>query len=135
MNFGTGIRFFLDENLPRRLARFLKELDYEIESVVKGSEDPAIIDSISVHGHRGVWLTQDLAARRDFRLKIMRANISVAWFRSGSDSKRKTAFMVTSFIYQYQSLLLNAAKPLYFDVREREFGGIPRLRVQTSASI
>lgn len=117
----VDLRFFLDENLPRSLTRFRVALKVPIDSVQYGIGDEEIARRIGVHGHRGVWITQDLAARDNHRDAIVDSGISVAWLHSGNGPALKSALLAVAFVYRFSSRVDESSVPLYFDVREVGF--------------
>lgn len=114
-------RFFLDENLPRSLTRFLRTMKVPIDSVQRGIDDEVIVRRIGEHRHRGVWITQDIKARVLHRSAILDSGISVAWLHSGSGPPLKAALLAVAFVYRFGSQIETSNLPLYFDVREVSF--------------
>lgn len=135
MTSSEGVRFFVDENLPRRLTGFLSKLKVPIESVARGIGDKEIISIVGEYGSRGVWITQDLAARDDHRVEILESGISVAWLHSGSDPPLKSAFLTLSFVYRFWSLIESSGVPLYFNVREVSAARGPSAVVSTRTKL
>ena len=114
----SDLRFYLDENLSRRLTRLLRGMKVPIDSVQRGIDDEEIVRRIGAHRHRGVWITQDLAAKDDHRGAILDSGISVAWLHSGSGPPLKPTFLAVAFIYRFSTRVEESCVPLYFDVRE-----------------
>ena len=133
MKAGDEARFYLDENLPRKLTSFLHGLEVPIESVERGIGDEEIVRRVARHGHRGVWITQDLAARDDHRNAILDSGISVAWLHSGNGPPLKSAFLALTFVYRFRARIEASAVPLYFDVKEVSYprGPSAMISVQT----
>lgn len=118
MKSSDEVRFFLDENLPRKLTSFLEALEVPIGPLERGIGDDEVVRRVGVFGHRGVWVTQDLAARDDHRTAILESGISVAWLHSGSGPPLKAAFLALSFLYRFWTRIEESKVPLYFDVKE-----------------
>ena len=112
------LRFFLDENLPRSLTSFLRAMKVQIDSVQRGIGDGEIVRRAGRHGHRGVWITQDLSARKTHRSAILDSGVSVAWLHSGSGPALKSALLAVAFVYRFSPQVEASGVPLYFDVRE-----------------
>lgn len=111
-------RFYLDENLSRRLTSLLRGMKVPIDSVQRGIDDEEIVRRIGAHRHRGVWITQDLAAKNDHRSAILESGISIAWLHSGSGPPLKPVLLAVAFVYRFSPQVEASDVPLYFDVRE-----------------
>lgn len=129
----AGVRFYVDENLPPRLTDFLSWLKVPIESVEKGMLDDDIFPLVGRHGPRGVWITQDLAAKKDHRDAILESGISVAWLHSGSDPPLTAAFLTLSFVYRFTAQIEATDEPLYFNVRVVSSPSGPNAEVSPTA--
>ena len=112
------LRFYLDENLPGRLTGLLRGLKVPIDSVQHGIGDEEILRRVGQHGHLGVWITQDLAAKNDHRSAILESGISIAWLHSGSGPPLKPVLLAVAFVYRFSPQVEASDVPLYFDVRE-----------------
>lgn len=119
------VRCLLDEDLNWRIADGLRHLGVKIKPVQKGTKDTEIIKNLSKFRQRGVWITADQRARREYSVQIMNAGISVAWIDVHNASSLKQGFLVYSFVYAYLGLIQASDVPLYFNVREGAFRGIP----------
>ena len=117
--------YYLDEGLSEHLVGGLKRFDFRCKRLEEGMHDVAIIEQIGEHGHLGVWLTRDLATKRDHRNHILDSGISVAWIHDQNGSPAKHCFLVYNFVYRYGKTIAKSDSPLYFDVQERLTKGIP----------
>lgn len=127
--------YYLDEGLPDYVAGWMQRVGLEFESVQPSTPDPALIRAMGAIGHRCVWVTQDLRSRREHRSLILNEGISVAWIKCGNATKLKKAFLVISFAYRFKRRLEKSEAPLYFEVREVRYGGIPSAVVSVQTEL
>ena len=126
MNLAVEPFYYLDEGLSRHLVGGLARFGFQYTRLQEGTPDEAAIKQIGeTHGHLGVWLSRDLATKRDHRNRISNAGISVVWIRDENGSPAKHCFLVYNFMYRYRETIAHTDVPLYFQVRERITSGIP----------
>lgn len=122
--------YYLDEGLPYYVADWMKRVGLSFVAVRPSTPDPDIIREIGAFEHRGVWVTQDLGARRHHRSLIVNEGISVAWIDCGNATKLTKAYLVVSFAYMSRQQLGDACGPVYFSVSEGSGGEFPRASVK-----
>ena len=127
--------FLLDEDLNWRIAEGLKRLRVKIEPVTPGTKDADVIRSLSKFGHRGVWITADQRARRQFPDMIINHGITVAWINAQNATSLKQGFLVYSFIYAHMRRIQTSDVPLYFHVQEGSYRGNPATLVDVKMDL
>ena len=126
MNLAVEPFYYLDEGLSKHLVGGLARFGFQCTRLPEGTPDEAAIEQIGeAHGRLGVWLSRDLATKRDHRNRIFDAGISVAWIRDENGSPAKHCFLVYNFLYRYRETITRSDVPLYFQVRERMTRGVP----------
>ena len=115
------MQFFLDENLPPRVARALALVGFPIthpdEHGKRGEKDPALITWLAQNHF--VWITKDYAARKLHAKELKREGVSVVWVR-GLEGSRNTVnmqqvhLMLTVKLPRIAEIIQNASGPMYF---------------------
>lgn len=126
MNLSLDPHYYLDEGLSPALAVGLQRFKFRCTRLPDGTADEVSIRRIGdEHGRFGVWVSRDLGSVEQHRRDILDAGISVALIRDENGSGAKHCFLVYTFAYQYRETISRSDVPLYFEVTEQMFDGIP----------
>ena len=130
MKGSNTARVLVDEDLTPRPVRLLKSLKYDIDRVPMGAKDTDIIRSLgTAYGCKGVWITADRTAMTEHRQEILSAGISIALLNMHSALRVTQAFMIFSFMYRRDDLILNSNAPSYFKLSVRKSNRGPNVAI------
>ena len=126
--------FLLDQSLSPRLARQVFRTTRLTIATVRGEwpekdfdeyapRDEEIIPYLSGRaGHRGVWITADLGARRHHRELIDRHRISELWLLSPDDRdvpfyRAQQSLLLVAVVNTIRRIVAEAGEPVYLNAR------------------
>lgn len=117
------MQFFLDENLPPKVAQALALVGYPIthpdDHGKRGEKDPELITWLA--HNQFVWITKDDDARKRHIHQITQAGVSVVWVRGLAGRKNTVSIqqvhlMLTVKLEELIEKLEASNRPLHFMV-------------------